>query len=124
MNDLAGGGDYDVLDGGKGSDWVDGGSGYDIGIFNLSERDHGDKDYYDGGADYDLLVLKLTSAEANDSGIQYAVRELNDHIHSHGYYQNGQAHDSHVLGLNAKNWEGLAVDIDGVRYDDFDVLGW
>jgi len=121
---LFGGNGQDRLLGGAGSDKIDAGDGDDFGFFVLGQQNAGDYDKYDGGNGYDLLVLRLTADEANDVDVQSKAVGLDNFISGNQYgAYHGQHYDS-GLGLSVKNWENFAVEIDGVRHDDLDGLGW
>ncbi|MGE5503056.1 MAG: tandem-95 repeat protein [Actinomycetota bacterium] len=104
---LHGGAGNDVLDGGAGADHVYGGAGDDIGNVHAGQSAG---DVYDGGTGHDTLQVHLSQSDYTE-----AVREelLAYEKFVADPSNEGQTFHFQTLDMDAKDWEGLKVMVDG-----------
>mgnify|MGYP000157994146 CR=1 FL=1 len=109
---LYGGSGDDMLTGGGGDDVIRGGHGDDIGVYSM-QNNLGGHDVYDGGAGNDVLGLKLTYGENADAGVHADIQAFQQFLADNGNAgsHNGPAYQFTSMGLDARNWEGLRVDL-------------
>ncbi|OAN43014.1 hypothetical protein A6A04_09975 [Paramagnetospirillum marisnigri] len=104
---LRGGEGADTLNGGWGNDVIDGGAGNDTGVFVAGQ---GGSDVYDGGSGTDTFKVQLTAAQYTPA-VHAELQQFEAFVANPA--NQGQSFHFNTLGVDAKNWEGVKVVVDG-----------
>lgn len=112
----------DNLSGNGGNDWVKGGSGDDLLSYNETLYQDSSA-YYDGGAHYDALMLQLSYSQWLNITLQNDIARylpwISSQLNDDGI-ASGELFTFDAFDLNARKFESLRVEVDGVELNPED----